>query len=223
MSYIEMKNKEYKNNLIKAKSYRGMSLCTGRGNYPIDMRVDYLDKILKVMKKANEEYPRTMILRVDLKFPKTKIYEKEGVIKRFVESLRSQIDAEISRKRKHGRRTSKCTVRYVWTKERDSSINYHYHVGLFFNKDVYAFLGNMEMTGNLAYKVKKAWCSALELEMEDGVGLVEFPKNRIYWLIKNSLDYEYQFDNAFRRLSYFAKVRTKVLGEGNRNFGCSLK
>ncbi|ELJ8840785.1 inovirus-type Gp2 protein [Vibrio parahaemolyticus] len=57
------------------------------------MRTLYLDKIIRVIENAIDQYPRTLMLRVELRFPQEILYDGEGVIKRFIESLRSQPDA----------------------------------------------------------------------------------------------------------------------------------
>ncbi|WP_411293449.1 inovirus Gp2 family protein [Vibrio cholerae] len=149
------------------------------------MRILYLDKIIRVVENAIDQYPRALMLRVELRFPQEILYDGEGVIKRFIESLRSQVDADIKRKRKNGKKTPNCSIRYVWAKERDTSINHHYHVGLFFNKDVYYWPGKFDNESNLVYKIKRAWCSALNFDMGEGYGLVEFPKNYKYTLDRN--------------------------------------
>ncbi|EPD6751217.1 inovirus Gp2 family protein, partial [Vibrio cholerae] len=157
----------------------------GERKQPIEMRILYLDKIIRVVENAIDQYPRALMLRVELRFPQEILYDGEGVIKRFIESLRSQVDADIKRKRKNGKKTPNCSIRYVWAKERDTSINHHYHVGLFFNKDVYYWPGKFDNESNLVYKIKRAWCSALNFDMDEGDGLVEFPKNYKYTLDRN--------------------------------------
>ncbi|AKB05338.1 inovirus Gp2 family protein [Vibrio cholerae] len=170
---------------IKSHTYQGMPLCLGERKQPIEMRILYLDKIIRVVENAIDQYPRALMLRVELRFPQEILYDGEGVIKRFIESLRSQVDADIKRKRKNGKKTPNCSIRYVWAKERDTSINHHYHVGLFFNKDVYYWPGKFDNESNLVYKIKRAWCSALNFDMDEGDGLVEFPKNYKYTLDRN--------------------------------------
>ncbi|GFK34073.1 inovirus Gp2 family protein [Vibrio cholerae] len=207
---------------IKRHTYQGMPLCLGERNQPIEMRTLYLDKIIRVIENAIDQYPRTLMLRVELRFPQEILYDGEGVIKRFIESLRSQVDADIKRKRKHGKKTPNCSIRYVWAKERDTSINHHYHVGLFFNKDVYYWPGKFDNESNLVYKIKRAWCSALNFDMDEGDGLVEFPKNYKYTLDRNKKNCNEKINLVFQRLSYFAKTETKEYGDRSRSFGYSL-
>ncbi|MGR2838892.1 inovirus Gp2 family protein [Vibrio vulnificus] len=207
---------------IKRHTYQGMPLCLGERNQPIEMRTLYLDKIIRVIENAIDQYPRTLMLRVELRFPQEILYDGEGVIKRFIESLRSQVDADIKRKRKHGKKTPNCSIRYVWAKERDTSINHHYHVGLFFNKDVYYWPGKFDNESNLVYKIKRAWCSALNFDMDEGDGLVEFPKNYKYTLDGNKKNCNEKINLVFQRLSYFAKTETKEYGDRSRSFGYSL-
>ncbi|OLQ88020.1 hypothetical protein BIY22_07550 [Vibrio panuliri] len=208
---------------IKQYNYRGMRLCKAKGNKPLEMRTLYLNKIINVVENAVEQYPRTFIVRVELRFPQSNLYDTDGVMKRFIESLKSQIDADIKRKRKFGKKTPSCYVRYVWAREIETSINHHYHMALFFNKDVYSCVGKFNNEANLSYRIKRAWCSALDLDMCEADGLIEFPSNHEYRLNKHGEDYGMVVENVFERLSYFAKVDTKVYGNRRRNFGYSLK
>ncbi|WP_233268433.1 inovirus Gp2 family protein [Vibrio metschnikovii] len=208
---------------IKQGSYKGRSICKGRNNKELEMFKEYLDRIEQVIEKTTSEYSRVTAVRVDLKFPSTMKYEVGNVIKRFIGSLKSQIEVDIKRKRREGKRTPRCNVRYIWVKENKSSINDHYHCVLFFNKDVYAYLGDYRSINNLAYKIQSSWCRALDLDIDEGEGLVHFPKHAVYWLNRRENNFEDQFDQLFKRLSYFAKSETKKYGDRRRSFGCSQR
>jgi hypothetical protein len=105
---------------------------------------------------------------------------------------------------------------------------WHYHVVLFLNKDRFFTLGRFksdpdEMAEdiNLSDRIQKAWASALNIPINDVIGLVHFPKNPTYTLCRGSPNFEDQYFSLFERLSYFAKEETKHYGDGKNNFGCS--
>ncbi|NNN85163.1 inovirus Gp2 family protein [Vibrio sp. A8-1] len=208
---------------IAKSTYLGRELCKGKRNKTLGMFKEYLDRIDDVMDKAISDHPRTTVIRVDLKFPCTIKYEIAQVMKRFISSLSAQINADIKKKRKEGKRTPDCNVRYVWARENNLSLNDHYHVALFFNKDVYMYLGRFTNTNNLAYRIKRAWCSALDLDIDEGGALVHFPDNSQYWLDRRANNFDDVFNQVFKRLSYFAKTDTKKTGDRRRNFGYSLR
>lgn len=185
--------------------------------------INYLDKIYNTIDKAITEYPRTMAVRIDLRMSKSLLFDNSSVIKNFIASLDSQIQADLNRKKRKGIRVRACKIRYVWVKERSTSLSHHYHLVLFFNKDVYHCLGDFKSEGNLSHKIKKAWCRALDLDINEGSRLVNFPDNGVYWLDKNSRNFDDEFDSLFYRASYLAKLETKKYGDGTRSFGCSQR
>ncbi|QIR94354.1 inovirus Gp2 family protein [Vibrio alginolyticus] len=196
----------------------------------------YLDRLRSVMNNALDEHPRTYAIRVDLRLPtlgdifdclsrdETVGYNRnqKNVIKRFTESLSAKIKAQGRRKRRDGKRLYPCTVRYAWAKERDTSVNDHYHIALFFNKDRYHRLGDYKRHGSLASMIIEAWASALDCDYEDCVRLVHFPKQHGYYLVEKNEQFSQQYRDLFYRLSYLAKKRTKRYGEGSRCFGSSI-
>ncbi|EKO3534184.1 inovirus Gp2 family protein [Vibrio fluvialis] len=208
---------------ITKSTYLGRELCKGKCNKTLDMSKVYLDRIEDVMDKAISDHPRTTVIRVDLKFPCSIKYDIDQVMKRFIGSLSSQIEADIKRRRKHGKRVADCRIRYLWARENKLSINDHYHVALFLNKDVYAYVGSLTNTDNLAYRIKRAWCSALDLDVDEGGGLAHFPDNCRYWLDRKANNFDDTYNQVFKRLSYFAKTDTKKSGDRRRSLGYSRR
>lgn len=70
-------------------------------------------------------------------------------------------------------------------------------------------------------RIVRAWASELGCAPEAIPGLVHFPKNCVYKIDRNSVDYVAQFQKVFKRLSYFAKADTKHYDDGSNWFGCS--
>lgn len=185
--------------------------------------VDYLQRIYATLDLALEDHPRTMAVRVDLRLPLLMVMEQSNLMKNFIASLDAQIQADLRRKERTGKAKRKCRLRYVWVKEKDKALHHHYHLVLLFNKDVYNSLGSFSNQKNLSHKIKTAWTRALDTDLDDGGRLVHFPDKCVYHIDMNSVRFTSVLDDLFRRLSYFAKVRTKQFGTGSRNFGCSIK
>ncbi|WP_123422783.1 inovirus Gp2 family protein [Vibrio crassostreae] len=183
--------------------------------------LSYLDKLYDTIDKAVTQHPRTTAIRVDLRLAKSLLFDDTGVIKNFIASLDAQIQADLSRKKKRGQTVRSCKVRYAWCKERSTSLSHHYHLVLLLNKDVYHSLGRFDQKGNLSDMIKKAWCRALDIKADEGDTLVHFPDNPTYWLEQNSDKFDQQVDSLFKRVSYLAKVETKLYGDRSRSFGCS--
>lgn len=191
---------------------------------------NYLESIEQVIQKALSEHPRSCVIRVELRLPKRincpdqpQEYDSK-VISRFMDSLKAQIRANLYKRQKEDKRVHPSTVRHVWAKEKNESINDHYHVALFFNNDTYRGLGNVYFDdGNMAARIKKAWASALGVELFEVEGLVYFPKSCVYQVDANSPSFLKKNSNLFERLSYLAKSETKNYGDRSNAFGCSRK
>ena len=224
-----MNNRSKKNKnltLTTSKTFRGLPIQTKHGA----LCIEYLDKIYDTVEKALEEHPRTIAIRVDLRFPKfdKKQYDTR-VITDFIRSLESQIKAEQYRKERERDRVHKCTIRYVWVKEKNTALNEHYHLVLLLNKDRYNWLGkSKEKNDTLLSKIVDAWARTIDVDYDQANGLVYISKDTedkpvIHRLNSNSLLFRDQLDNLFRHVSYLAKEDTKKYGSRNKNFGCSRK
>ncbi|MDE1311389.1 inovirus Gp2 family protein [Vibrio aestuarianus subsp. cardii] len=185
--------------------------------------VDYLQRIYDTLDLALEDHPRTFAVRIDLRLPLLMEVDKSNLMKNFMASLDAQIQADLRKKQRDGKNKRRCRLRYIWVREKDKSPQYHYHIVILLNRDVYYCVGEYVNTNNLSHKIKKAWCRALDIELDDGGRLVHFPKNFMYHLDINSFRFSTVLDQLFYRLSYFAKVRSKKFSDGYRNFGSSIK
>lgn len=184
----------------------------------------YLDQIERTIEKAVQCHPRTMAVRVDLRFPVCAARADDAVISRFVDSLKAQIKADLKTKGRAGKRVHPCHLRYIWVREQDSGAHQHYHVLLLLNRDTYHCLGRYDADGgNLAYRIRSAWASAIDVPLCRLGGAVHIPVNPIYHLNINSSGFGDSFDELYYRTSYFAKQKTKQCGTGTRHFGCSLR
>lgn len=93
-----MKTKNQKNRnltITKKDTFNGLSIYKHENG----LVINYLDKIYNTIDKAITEYPRTMVVRVDLRMSKSLLFDNSSVIKNFIASLDSQIQADLNRKK----------------------------------------------------------------------------------------------------------------------------
>lgn len=183
---------------------------------------EYLESIYETFRKAFTEHPRTFAFRVDLRFPDgVEVSSDNAVISRFFESLKAQLKADQANRARVGR-VHPCTLRYIWVKERSTRMKSHYHLLILLNNDTYNCLGDYDApSGNMASRVKRAWASALACSFDALGGAVHFPNKPCYYVNQNSPLFFGMYRPLFKRVSYFAKDRTKKYGDGSNSFGCS--
>ncbi|MGE5985831.1 inovirus Gp2 family protein [Klebsiella michiganensis] len=198
----------------------------------------YAKRITSTVDNALNQYPRTLAIRIDLRFPDeeertdcpTQCYTGPDVISRFINSVKAQIRADIYRKRKAGKKSLTCNVRFVWVREfNQEGSKKHYHVLLLLNKDAYAWPGRIEQhqdntfNHSVFYMVTQAWIRAIKREYADSkhVGLIHIPPGGFYQLNRNSRYFEDNYEVATARAMYLAKERSKDTSDGYRSFGCS--
>ncbi|MGN5174698.1 YagK/YfjJ domain-containing protein [Aeromonas sp. 102P] len=127
----------------------------------------HLKKSLDVVQSAIATFGRVFALRVDLRCANDAIDERcdmplcfqrndQKVITRFIAALNSRIKADLQRKGKSGKPDYPL---YIWVRERDTSKYAHYHLVLFFNKDIYGYLGCYQNSDgeNMGTRIQKAW------------------------------------------------------------------
>ncbi|EHR5478263.1 inovirus Gp2 family protein [Vibrio parahaemolyticus] len=213
--------------------YKGLEVI-----YSVDeLNTHYLDKILSTMSNVLEDNKRVYALRIDLRLPVSNAqldclsrdellnntFCQKDIIKRFVESLKAKIKAQDNKIKRGGGRVYPSRLRYIWCRERNKSLNDHYHMVLFFNKDRYWNCGEHSNERSLIKLVFDAWNSALGEHVEDANRLVQIVWKGNCYLDQNKYDFERKYRNLFFRLSYFAKKKTKHYGEGARCFGSSQR
>lgn len=199
---------------------------------------EYLSRIHEVICHSIRQYPRSFVIRFELRFPHYWPEQDTGVISRFFESLTAKIEADLNRRARSGKRVHWTRVRYVWVKERDSAIHWHYHVAILVNRDTYFTLGTIREDDSdiwvdvpkdpcvrdsisMADRIIEAFASALRCDPNLVRGVVHFTQDGCYSIDANSAEYCDQFCTTFLRLSYLAKAATKDYGDGSNWFGCS--
>ena len=197
------------------------------------LNIKHIKRIQDTLNKSLREYHRTMVLRVDLRMPENNLYAKDStLITRFMESLKSQKNADRLNKLSFRKRTHHCRIRHVWVREFNKNGKKHYHLALFFNQEAYAYPGTYKpdhegkYRHNLAYMIMEAWVRALHLDKEENYQqhyrLIHFPYNCHARLNMYDLSYQDNYAAIMNRLSYLAKEYSKDYSDGKRNFGCSI-
>lgn len=199
----------------------------------------YVKRIHDTISKAQKDYPRLLVIRFDLRLPDEDLrdsltdYSPDRMAwSRFKASLNAQIKADIRKRKKQGRRTYPCRVRFIRAREFDGSgTTPHQHVCLLLNRDMYVgpgFYGskkpewlNMEQTRGLSRMVFNAWARALKLKDKKYKRLVYIPENCSYALIKSHYSYPKNYYAMIQRVMYLAKTKTKHNEDGWRSFSCS--
>lgn len=215
--------------------WHGLPLVSGHGPY-IDQ---YLQGIHETMLNAVREFPRTCAMRFDLHYPAGWQDPHGRHISRFIASLNARLEADSLRRKKSrkDRRAHPCRLRYVWVKEQSTTLQPHYHVLVFVNRDAYFSLGDFRQRfgfypddpdipscgerENMADRIVQAWASSLGTSPMLTWNLVHFPENPVYRIDTNSPEADWQFSLVFHRASYLAKARTKQYGDYSRCFGRS--
>lgn len=196
-------------------SYRGLPVIDYRG--PLVER--YLANTYQTIESALAQYPRIFATRFDLTFPMDMQNCPSNTISRFIEYFKESVRSYL---RARGEPASKCNPRFIWAKERNISMNCHYHVLFILNKDVFHRSGRLISENvNTISRIESAWAKALGIPIEKSSGLVEFPKNGDYRVDRNSLDFYPRLADLFYRASYLAKEDTKLYEDGSRYFSCS--
>lgn len=198
--------------------YRGQLVYTSRG----PLVEDYLAGCMATISQAISTHSRITAIRVDLRFPDNAVKTDDAAISRFIASLKEQIKADYLRKKRSNKRVHSSGVRYIWTREKDTSLYHHYHVLILLNADSYYHLGDYGAPkGNMAARIKSAWASAIGVPYVKLGGCVFFPDNPVYRLDTKAEDYAEVYQKLFFRVSYFTKVETKSYGKQVRHFGRS--
>lgn len=187
------------------------------------LNADYQQAFYDVIRNAVDEFPRTLALRVDLRFPGDYQYgDSNREATRFIESLKAKLLVDCRRKNRRWRRNWNNRLRYVWVREiGERNRRKHYHVLLLLNKDFYHSAGSYKADGSLYALIQQAWCSALGLDPEKYQALANLAKSGCLYLNRNSRDYMQQVTELLTRMKYLAKNHTKCYDDGFRSIGLS--
>lgn len=212
--------------------YKGLPI---NDNY--SLQKNYLNAAYNVLQSCLRDYSKIFVVSVTLKFPASSLESleiAEGAVKRFIDSLRAQLDHfDIQQRKIHLYRTNK--VRFIRATEfgrQNGQMSQdlgqsraHYHLALLFNGHVFNTLGQYYIpftkesySSNLAGRITKAWSSALGISINETYGLVHFGHSHYF----QKTDMEKIMDTFFH-ISYLCKQETKInsYGMGFKSFSCS--
>ncbi|EKN3731544.1 TPA: inovirus Gp2 family protein [Yersinia enterocolitica] len=193
----------------------------------------YQNRIKQVIDESLNEHANSMIIRVDLHDPidtenlDNPFFQPRidaGAISRFTSALKAKLEnhKHFKTKRKDWPDNRYSTLRYAWVREYTTNGKRHYHLILCFNQDAYYHLGDYDLSRNtLRTMITTAWYSALGIPLDDSGKLVNYPSNGKYLLNRKRENFEQTYNDLMNRVDYMTKVRTKIFGDGDRNFGCS--
>lgn len=183
----------------------------------------YQNIFVDVINQAVDDFPRTLALRIDLRFPSDYKYSNSNLeITRFIESLKAKLSVDCLRKNKLWGRRWRNRLRYIWVRETgNSNRRKHYHALLLLNKDLYHGAGKFDSDNSLAALIQQAWYSALGLDSTMYSSLVHFPVSGVFHLNINKEDYEQKLNYLLKRMEYLAKDYTKNYDDGYRSIGRS--
>ncbi|MFB2707148.1 inovirus Gp2 family protein [Marinobacter shengliensis] len=197
--------------------YNGMPLIWQQGPFIYN----YLQRIDETIQGALRDHTSIMAIRVDLRLPSQFDWKGQPnwrpVFSKFIASLRAKIKARQGQAIREGKRFHPTNLHFAWTREFGQSGRPHYHCVLFFNKQTFRGLGEFNQhAGSLYGMISSAWASALGLEPHLADGLASIPRKAIYRITRGE-----SYADLFYRVSYFAKLATKLFGSGCHNFGAS--
>ncbi|WP_028866962.1 inovirus Gp2 family protein [Psychromonas arctica] len=223
-------------NVIKATTFENLPITRPEGRGAYEFIEQYLVSNKRVMNDALNTHRRTIAIRVDLRFPCNyfdadypKVFN-EIEITRFIKSFKSKVESLLNQRRREIKSTSNVyntSVNYIWVCECGEHGSYHYHLVLFLNNDTFRSLGfksSPQESSNLVNMIVEAWESALNISFRKAWDLVSIPPKASYKLIKrDSPEQDINYRDLFNRISYFAKVITKVYGVSRNAYGCSRR
>ncbi len=223
MNHLHPTNKNL--NIYQGTKLNGVELLSG-----YKFIAEYLQSIEMVMGQALRAYPRLMMIRFDLHYPFMPSCPDypypfpDEVISRFFASLMAKYNADLKRRAREGKRVRQDGIHFAWCREQGVAAMPHYHVVLFLSGDAYNALGGKGRPNSNVGRITGAWASALSVGYFDACRLVHIPESRpACYLDVNSLSFEQVYADAFRRISYLAKINTKHYNNSGKSFGCSRK
>lgn len=187
-----------------------------------DLIQNYLLRIHECLTQALELHARICVMRFDLYVPEHFLQgalQGNILISKFFSSLQAKIHHAQAQSIKAGHRVHAADLRKIWTREIGENGRVHFHVAIIVNHDAFAFIGRFNLESNNMYaRIHQAWASALSMYLGDIKGYVHIPEHPTYFVLRGD---DASFNDAFYRMSYFAKLKTKQYQKGFHNFGCS--
>ena len=199
-------------------TFEGAPVITQQG----PLILNQLQRMHDCIAQSLDHHSRVCLMRCDLYIPANaspKVLCSNTLISKFIASLRAKIAHAQNQSRQAGHRVHDADLRHTWCREISGHGRVHYHVALLLNYSAYAFIGQFDLDNpNMYTRIHEAWASALSMYVYDVVGYVHIPEHPTYQIKR---DDDASFNDAFYRVSYFAKLSTKEYQQGFHTFGCS--
>lgn len=222
--------------IIENDTFLGLPLIANVRN---DTYYQYIKQNLesnkRVMDDALSTHPRTLAIRVDLRFPDDYLDPDNPTcrvkteITLFIESFKNKVMSEQLKCSRNGKRVHPCRVSYIWVCEYGvgDDDKPHYHLVLFLNNDMFRSLGKKTTSresSRLVNMIVQAWESALGVSFRHAWNLVHIPKSACYRLkASDNPENDEEYCSLYKRLSYMAKDKSKNYGTGRNSYGCSRR
>ncbi|WP_170889251.1 inovirus-type Gp2 protein [Vibrio sp. B1-2] len=170
---------------------------------------EYLEKLNSVIESITNQYKRVLYIRFDLKFPKEFNYSDKVISELFTKLKKRLLNKQYSQKHAH----------YFWVREKNNSINPHYHCALFldYNKTHKTGFPAGKKAGGIMGLVNQLWCEILNTDNTNLVYLCD--SNLKYKFIDRSNPESKKL--IFEHCAYLCKVRTKNFNLSGKNIGSS--
>lgn len=199
-------------------TFAGLPLMVEKGPFVHE----YLERLKTTIDLALDQYPRVLAFRADLRLPEhielpAYAFNNEA-ISRFFASFKAKIRGNRAQALGRGG-LHDSEVRYVWSREVGSKGRPHYHLLILVNRDAFFTMGRLGSDRpNMISRMEEAWASALDLTVEQVIGLVHIPDNAQFRVDRGNAE---KLSRLFLRASYLCKVATKAYGDHHRSFDCS--
>jgi len=200
-----------KNNITYEPTYKGHPIMTDK-DIQQGCHTEILDKALNVLTDATDDHNKIIFFRFDLHYPKghdTPVDNRD--IKRFTDTYKKVLERE------------GLDPRILWTREKAKSVRQHYHCATMLD-------GSKAKSPQYHLdRAERCWNSVVGVP-EDAQGYVHrcyrdwdgMPQKNAVMLRRGAEDFDKNFDDCFRRMSYLAKEKSKgSIPKGVRQFGGS--
>lgn len=228
-------NSQWKHTMYQLLQDNNLNIYLGwqYEGFPVQRHIEYhieeyLEGTYRTMLNALLEYPKTCVVRVDLKIPKFYQSNSDRLILRFFEFLQVHIDTDLKKRNNYQQPLVVCKSRYVAARDLNLYQTEQYHILLTLNLDVYNGLNNEfdNVGGNVFNKIGLAWAEALDNDFEFVLKyrLVHIPKDPVSHInsIKgNPFNDSSEVAKTFLRFSHFTTTEGKSFNQGYSPFLCS--
>ena len=161
---------------------------------------EILDLIQQRMDNCLRRFNRVHVARLDITFPDNYLFPGNRVFYNFLWMLRQAMGGEV--------------FDYVWVKERNRSVNPHFHLVIFRN-------GQQYCSGYAVWqKAIEVWGKLLKCDAEGLIHAAIPTINNAYCnygvvIDRNAVDFQKVYSSVHYWLSYMAKVNTKTTQSGH--------